>query len=114
MYALEVYEQVNELVCFTTKMLLKVQSYDMAETEIQEREALQTIKQLQEDFRLLRQEFERVYSKTRVLHKPEGYILDQDHHVHLANQTISFDWQFLAEILFLKKLKVWNQTTRSR
>ena len=31
-----------------------------------------------------------------------GYAID--HHDHLANQTISFDWQFNAEILFLEKL----------
>ena len=35
----------------------------------------------------------------------EDYILDQDHHNHPANQTINFDWQFLSEILFLKKTK---------
>ena len=29
----------------------------------------------------------------------------KDHHVHLANQTISFDWQFYAEMLFLEKVK---------
>jgi hypothetical protein len=45
-----------------------------------------------------------VYGKTRILNKPDDYILDQDHHVHLANQTINFDWQFYAEILFFKKL----------
>ena len=46
-----------------------------------------------------------VYGKTLILTKPEDYILDQDYHVHLANQAISFDWQFYAEILFLEKIK---------
>ena len=45
-----------------------------------------------------------MYGKTRNLTKPSDYILDQDHHVHLANQTTSFDWQFYAEMLMLEKI----------
>ena len=44
-------------------------------------------------------------NSTGILTKPDDFILDQDHHAHLANQTISFDWQFLAEIYFLEKLE---------
>ena len=58
-------------------------------------------------FMELRKEFENVYGKTRILHKPENYILDQDHHVHLANQSLNFDWQFLAEIKFFEKLEAY-------
>jgi hypothetical protein len=32
-------------------------------------------------------------------------LLDQDHHLHLANQSINFDWQFWAEIYFLETLE---------
>ena len=53
----------------------------------------------------LRKQLEKIYGETRILTKPEDYILDQDHHSHLANQTISFDWQFMAEILFLEKIE---------
>jgi hypothetical protein len=105
-YALEVYEQVNKQLQFTAKILLAMGTYDKPETEQQEMEALKKIKQLPEEFRVIRQEFEKVYGKTRILKKPDDYILDQDHHVHLANQTISFDWQFLAELLFLEKLEI--------
>jgi len=104
-YALDVYEQVNELVRFTAQALLTLQAFDQSETEQQEQEILKKLKLLPEEFLVLRENFEGVYAKTRVLSKPDDYILDQDHHVHLANQTISFDWQFLAEIMFLKKLK---------
>jgi len=103
-YSLEVYDQVNELTGFVSKILLALQSYDLAH-EDQKQNLLKKIRRLPEEFKILRKEFERVYSKSRVLDKPDGYFLDQDHHVHLANQTISFDWQFLAEILFLKKLE---------
>lgn len=62
------------------------------------------LKELQSEFGSLRKELEQVYGKTRILSKPDNYILDQDHHVHLANQSINFDWQFYAEMLFFKKL----------
>ncbi|RLD83492.1 MAG: glycoside hydrolase family 20 [Bacteroidetes bacterium] len=103
-YTLEVYEQVNKLVRFTTKALLTIKAYDVAKNKEQEIEALRKVKQLPKEFEILRKEFEKVYSKTRILTKPDNYILDQDHHVHLANQTISFDWQFYAELLFLEKI----------
>ena len=104
-YTLEVYEQVNELVRFTLNALLVLKAYDTSQNEQQETEALERIRQLPEEFKALRKQFELVYSKTRKLTKPEDYILDQDHHSHLANQTISFDWQFFAEILFLEKIE---------
>ncbi|MDY7394236.1 glycoside hydrolase family 20 zincin-like fold domain-containing protein [Aureibaculum sp. 2210JD6-5] len=103
-YTLEVYEQVNKLTTYTSKALLALKAYDNSQNKDQELEAVQNLKQLKEEFTNLRSEFERVYGKTRILKKPDNYILDQDHHVHLANQSISFDWQFYAELLFLQKL----------
>ena len=104
-YTLEVYEQVNELVRFAPKALLALKAFDEAQSQQQELDATRNLKQLSEEFDALRKQFELIYGKTRVLIKPDNYILDQDHHVHLANQTISFDWQFFAEILFLKKIE---------
>lgn len=105
-YSLEVYEQVNKLAQFAPKALLAFETYDLAQNKEEEYAALMRIKQLPEEFIKLRKQFESVYGETRLLSKPENYILDQDHHVHLANQTISFDWQFFAEILFLKKMEI--------
>ncbi|MCK5135823.1 MAG: family 20 glycosylhydrolase [Bacteroidales bacterium] len=104
-YRLEVYEQVNNLVRFSAQALLTLQAYDTAQTEQEETEALTRIQNLSEEFKALREQFEKVYGKTRILSRPEGYLLDQDHHNHLANQTISFDWQLIAEILFLEKIE---------
>jgi hypothetical protein len=103
-YRLEVYEQVARLVQFSGKAMLTLQYYDIASTEREKQEALDILKQLPQEFLRLRAEFERVYSETRILTKPDGYILDQDHHRHLANQSLNFDWQFWAEIYFLEKL----------
>ena len=103
-YTLEVYEQVNKLVAFSSNSILLLDAYDLAQNEEDEQAAMAKLRKLDGEFSALRKDFEEVFSKTRILTKPEGYILDQDHHVHLANQSISFDWQFYAEILFLEKL----------
>jgi len=103
-YRLEVYEQVNKLVSFSARALLALQLYDTAQDDVAATEALKQVQQLEEEFGLLREEVEKVYGKTRILSKPEGYILDQDHHLHLANQTRSFDWLFTAEMYFFEKV----------
>ncbi len=103
-FRLEIYEQVNELVRFSARTLLTLQAYDTAGGESEESEAFGKIGQLREEFKTLRGELEEVYGQTRILTKPDGYILDQDHHQHLANQTLSFDWQFTAELLLLEKI----------
>jgi hexosaminidase len=103
-YRLEVYEQVAKLVRFSGIAVFTLQTYDIAMAGKEKEEALAILKQLPEDFKVLRAELEEVYGRTRILHKPEGYLLDQDHHYHMANQSINFDWQFWAEIYFLEKL----------
>ncbi|MCF6302373.1 MAG: hypothetical protein L3J13_04110, partial [Devosiaceae bacterium] len=104
-YTLEVYEQVNKLVRFSFEALLTLQKYDVAQTVEEETKAIKELLQLPTEFEQLRREFESVYSETRILNKSKDYILDQDHHNHLANQSISFDWQFYAEILYLEKIQ---------
>jgi len=88
--------------------LLALEAYDKALTGKQEREALERIARLPVEFEEIQKELEQVYSETRILDKPASYILDQDHHNHLANQGITLDWQFIAELLFLKKLDRWS------
>lgn len=102
LYTLEVYEQVNELTAFPAKVLLAFKELDNSNNV---EGSLSKVKKLEEDFDKIRNELEAVYSKTRNLNKPADYILDQDHHVHLANQSINFDWQFYAEMLLLEKIK---------
>jgi hexosaminidase len=103
-YTLEIYNQVNELVKFSSSSIVALEKLDISKG-LNQKKSLEEIKSLQNKFDSLRINFENTYSKTRILDKPEDYILDQDHHSHPANQTINFDWQFLSEILFLKKIK---------
>jgi hypothetical protein len=97
-YTLEVYEQVAELIKFSFETFLAIHDYD------NQKITLSDLKKRQKLFNLIREKFEKVYSKTRNINKPLDYILDQDHHNHTANQTLNMDWQFIAEIELFKKI----------
>ena len=99
------YEQVNQMSGFAPRILLTLKKYDLAATPSEENEAIEALNSIKKEFKILRENFETVYAKTRILQKSPDYILDQDHHVHLANQSLDFGWQFLAEELFLEKLE---------
>ncbi|MBH46194.1 MAG: glycoside hydrolase family 20 [Flavobacteriaceae bacterium] len=103
-YTLEVYQRVNELVQFTPKILLALRRFDQAKNSEERLIEKAKIIQLEKDFYRIRENIEMTYSKTRLLHKPYDYILDQDHHNHLSNQLHTFDWQFYPELLMIKKM----------
>ncbi|MEC3908233.1 glycoside hydrolase family 20 zincin-like fold domain-containing protein [Tamlana sp. 2201CG12-4] len=103
-YTLQVYEQVNKLTRFSAEVLLAMEKIDKAENEGARNQEINEFRKLLDSFQEVRNNFEAVYGQTRILEKPSNYILDQDHHVHLANQAINFDWQFYAEILFVQKM----------
>jgi len=104
-YTLDIYKRVNEIVQFTPQILVALKQFDQA-TNLEERLiAKAKIGQLQDVFFALRKKVEETYAKTRLIHKPQDYILDQDHHHHLANQLHAFDWQFVPELLIFDKIK---------
>lgn len=106
-YTLEVYEQVNQMTNFAPKALLALKTYDDALSPEEEMEAVKGLGQLQKDFVLLRKNLETIYSKTRILNKPASDILNENKpHWHLANLSHNFDWQFMAEQLFLEKINL--------
>lgn len=104
-YTLEVYKEVAGLVVFSANLIDQLEKVDALQSVEERKKSLQDILAQRDVFMELRKEFENVYGKTRILHKPKNYLLDQDHHVHLANQSLNFDWQFLAEIKFFEKLE---------
>ena len=104
-YTLQVYEQVNNLAGYTPRLLLALQRYDEADDKRQKDQALRQIADLRDEFFTIRQNLEDVYDDSRILEKPAGYILDQDHHLHTANQTLNFDWLYTPELLFMEKLE---------
>jgi len=108
-YTLEVYEQVAKVTQFTNKSLLLLAEWDLAKTAEERETAKEKLLSLEGEWNAQLVELEKVYGKTRELNKPDDYILDQDHHAHLANQALRFsDWQFYVEDLFLQKIKEGN------
>ena len=103
-FALEVYQRVNEIVGFTPKILIALNRFDQASNDEQRLIEKAKIIQLKMDFINLKDKVEETFSKTRIIHKPTDYILDQDHHHHLANQFHTFDWQFYSELLMFDKI----------
>ena len=113
-YALEVYQRVNEIAGFTPKILLALKRFDNATNDEERLIEKAKIIQLKLDFYKLKDKVEKTYSKIRVVHKPDDYILDQDHHHHLANQLHSFDWQFYPELLMFDKIDKQLQWQRKK
>ena len=105
-FTLEVYKQVNELVKFSSNIIIALEKLDLSkEIDYPIKTELNEIRNIEDKFNFLRKNIEEVYSKTRILEKPNSYILDQDHHNHPANQSKNFDWQFFSEIFLLEKIK---------
>lgn len=109
-YNLAVYNEVIQLVKYNFELMSQLKAFDTATTPEAEKKALDAIMTTGQTFSSVRAQMETVYSQTRVLNKPEGYILDQDHHNHPANQTVNFDWQFIGEILMLQKIQTHFQS----
>ena len=105
-FTLEVYKQVNELVKFSSNIIIALEKLDLSkEIDYPIKTELNEIRNIEDKFNSLRKNIEEVYSKTRILEKPNSYILDQDHHNHPANQSKNFDWQFFSEIYLLEKIE---------
>jgi len=109
-YNLAVYNEVIQLVEYNFELMSQLKAFDTATTPEAEKKALDAIMTTGQTFYSVRAQMETVYSQTRVLNKPEGYLLDQDHHNHPANQTVNFDWQFIGEILMLQKIETHFQS----
>ena len=55
----------------------------------------------------MRKSLEEVYSKTRFMQNPNGYILDMNGHNHLAAKTNNSDWMYYYEIPMVAKVEKW-------
>lgn len=104
-YTLEVYEQVAQAVQFSNRAIITLAELDEPSGE-KRSQAQAKLAGMDAEWKAIQSQLETVYGKTRQLNKSADYILDQDHHVHLANQALNFsDWQFYVEGLFLEKVK---------
>ena len=106
-YTLEIYEQTNHLFNFPTRLILALHEYDTAKHEKDKQTALQQINEVCDYFSTMRNQLEEVYSQTRFMEQPDGYIADQNHHNHLAAKSNNSDWWYYYEIPMVRKTRAW-------
>ena len=106
-YTLEVYQQTNNLFHYPAQMILALEAYDKAKTDVEKKQARQELENICRKFEWMRSNLESVYSQTRFMQNPDGYLADQNHHNHLAALTNNSDWWFLYELPMTQKVKKW-------
>lgn len=106
-YTLKVYEQTNNLQNYPVRLILALNEYDMAKDEAGRKAAQVKIREVCDYFKVMRKNLESVYSETRFMQQPEGFIADMNHHNHLASKTDNSDWLYLYEIPMVKKVLQW-------
>ncbi len=106
-YTLQVYEQTNNLQNYPVRLILALNAYDTAKDDAAREAALEKVAEVCSYFDVMRSNLESVYSETRFMEQPEGFISDLNHHNHLASKTNNSDWWYYYEIPMVKKVRAW-------
>lgn len=106
-YTLNVYEQNNNLQNFPVKLLLALYHYDQAKDDQQIEQAAMQLKDICHSLPHLQKSLEEVYSETRFMEQPEGYVEDMNHHNHLSVKSLNSDWIFFYELPMVTKILNW-------
>lgn len=106
-YTLRVYEQTNNLIAYPAKLILALHSYDVACDAAARKIAVDELLAVCRSFYSMRAALEAVYSETRFMSQPEGFMPDMNHHNHLAAKTAGSDWLFLYELPMVKSVEAW-------
>jgi hypothetical protein len=113
-YALEIFSQLNELQVYPAKLLLKLAQYDKA-SGAEKRAAAKEVTAYVSTFDNIRANYENLTTRTRVLHNPDDYLADQNHHHHLANGTNNSDWMYVYELAMNDAIrKKFSETITSK
>jgi hypothetical protein len=104
-YSLEIFNALNELQIYPSKLLLKLEKYDKAKSPSEKKQAAHEVKAYAESFADIRKSYENISTRTRVLHNPSDYLADQNHHHHLANGTNNSDWMYVYELALNKTIE---------
>ena len=97
---------MNELQIYPAKLLILLEKYDHA-SGTNKSDVREELKKYVTDFDKVRNNYEEVFSKTRFIANPAGYILDQNQHQHLANGTVNSDWMYVYELAMNAKINDW-------
>ena len=106
-YTLRVYEQINNLQHYPTRLILALHEVDSADGNDERKEALNRLSLVCDSFETMRQAFVSTLSETRFMEQPHGYISDMNHHNHLAAKTENSDWWFWYELPMTEKVRAW-------
>lgn len=106
-YTLDIYAELNALQHFPVRLLLALRDYDLEEAPSAKAAAMEKIKEVHRSFQPLKAHLEEVYSRTRFLEQPQGYVTDYNHHNHLAIKTLNNDWMYLYELGLLRQMEQW-------
>ena len=106
-YTLEIYEQTNNLQVYPAQLIAALNAYDLAANRADQKTAIENVRKVCDSFSVMRTDFEKVYSKTRFMSNPAGYIAEQNNHNHLAAKSNSDDWLFYYELPMIDTVKEW-------
>lgn len=106
-FTLEIYAQLNELQHYPVKLLLAIADYDRASTTVEKQKARQQLERVCDEFQPMRDQLERVYSRSRFLVQPNGFINESNFHNHIAAMTRNFDWMFYYEKPMVEQVRKW-------
>jgi hypothetical protein len=106
-YSLEIMSQINELQIYPSRLLLLLSNYDESASASDKKAILLQIQKYIDAFSDIRKQYEKVYSQTTLLNKPDDYTLDENLDRHLANGTKNSDWMYVFELAMNKKIHNW-------
>lgn len=114
-YALRLFHRMNELQIYNAKLLGLLDDYAAEDTPGGRERAASKIRTLESSFADLRKEYETVFSETRFLERPPGYIMDDNYDTMIANATqTSSDWMYLFELKMNVKIEAWLNTMQNK
>ena len=99
-YSLQVFSIINELTGYTARLLLAVSVYD----KDRDKASLNSLRRCMDDFKTIRRNMEELYSRTRTIEQPAGYILPMGYRSRLGLNTPDSSWMFLFELELLAHL----------
>lgn len=106
-YTLEIYEQINYLQIYPSLIILALEQYDQATTAEARDEAKKEIKKVCDYFPVMRKNLETVYTRTRFLEQPSGFIMDSNFQNNISMKSLNSDWMYLYEIPMIEKVRDW-------
>lgn len=106
LYALQLWQAINELQIYPASLLLALERYDVAPAG-EKKKYITEIGTIVQHFPTLREQFEAVFGETRMLGNPVDYLEDKNVPNHLAAATANSDWMYIYELAFNEKVKKW-------